>query len=477
MHNTVNGEAMKFSTKLGYGVGQMSDGIKQAAFSTFLIFYYNQVLGLSASLAGFAALLALIADAITDPMVGHISDRFKSKFGRRHPFMIAGVIPFALAIYFLFAPPSGLSEGQLFGWMLFMAIAVRTALTLFYVPHLSLGAELVEGYHERTSLIGYRVFFTYFGIFVTSAIGFAVFFPPSAEYANGLLNAASYPKFGLFCAVLASIAMIWTILSTRTHIPNLTSAIASADNQRTILSFLEVFRTLKLPSFKNLFFVILLFTSLVGVVQTLLVYVATYVFNFGPQHLAGLASSFIIGLLFASAVAQRFAKKYDKRYALGLCMLLGSIFGFAPITMHFFGVLGAMASEPKFLFIFLVNGISQIFFIAYMILLDSMLTDVIDENELKTGQREEGLFFAARAFAQKASFGFGALFAGVALDVIKFPKNASPETITPEVIDNLAMLGGPIMFFFFIATILISKNYPLTKEKHDEIVNKIKQGN
>lgn len=466
---------MNFSTKLGYGIGQMSDGVKQAAFSTFLIFYYNQVLGLSASLAGVAALLALIADAVTDPMIGHISDRFKSKFGRRHPFMLAGVIPFALSMYFLFAPPAGLSEGQLFAWMVGMGIAVRFALTLFYVPHLSLGAELVDGYHERTSIIGYRVFFTYFGIFVTSALGFAVFFPPTPELPNGLLNAASYPKFGLFCALLASVAMIVTIFSTRSCIPNLTQPIASDKKQRTLLSFFEVFRTLKIPSFKNLFAVILIFTSLVGMVQTLLVYIATYVFEFEPIHLAGFSSSFIIGLLFASVVAQKLGQRYDKRTALGICMFLGSVFGFMPITIYLFDLLPTEIGS-KFTFIFVVNGISQIFFIAYMILLDSMLTDVIDENQLKTGHREEGLFFAARSFSQKASFGLGALFAGIALDVIKFPKNASPETISPEVVDSLAMLGGPVLFFFFVGTILISKNYPLTKDKHAEIMSQIKAG-
>ena len=100
---------MKFTTKLSYGVGQLSDGIKQASFSTFLFFYYNQVLGLPGSLAGLAALLALMVDAITDPMVGQLSDRFHSRWGRRHPFMFAGAIPFGLAIVALFSPPDGLS--------------------------------------------------------------------------------------------------------------------------------------------------------------------------------------------------------------------------------------------------------------------------------------------------------------------------------------------------------------------------------
>ena len=186
---------MNFLTKLSYGVGQLSDGVKQSAFSTFLFFYYNQVLGLSGSLAGMAALLALMVDAITDPMVGQISDRHRSKWGRRHPFMLAGAIPFGIAIVALFSPPDGLGQLGLFAWMLGGAISVRLMLTLFFVPHLSLGAELARDYHGRTSLIGYRVFFTYAGILLISVIGFAVFFPPTGEYSNGILSVAGHSLY------------------------------------------------------------------------------------------------------------------------------------------------------------------------------------------------------------------------------------------------------------------------------------------
>ena len=128
---------MKLSTKIGYGIGQMSDGMKAVAFSTFLFFYYNQVLGLSGSLAGIAALLALVVDAVTDPMIGQLSDRYKSKWGRRHPFMLAGALTFGVTFYILFNPPAGLTEIELFGWMLTWAIAVRLALTLWDVPQVA----------------------------------------------------------------------------------------------------------------------------------------------------------------------------------------------------------------------------------------------------------------------------------------------------------------------------------------------------
>ena len=109
---------MRTALKLGYGIGQTSSGVKNAVFSIFLFFYFNQVLGLSGSLAGMASLLALIVDAITDPMVGQLSDRCKSRWGRRHPFMLAGAIPFGFFFYLLFVPPAGLDQYGLFAWML-----------------------------------------------------------------------------------------------------------------------------------------------------------------------------------------------------------------------------------------------------------------------------------------------------------------------------------------------------------------------
>ena len=465
--------ALALSTRLSYGVGQLSDGVKQSAFSTFLFFYYNQVLGLSGSLAGSAALLALLVDAVTDPMVGQLSDRFRSRWGRRHPFMLAGAIPFGIAIFGLFSPPVDLSQGQLFAWMLGGAIAVRLMLTLFYVPHLSLGAELAKDYYGRTSLIGYRVFFTYGSILVTSVVGFSLFFPPSELYPNGMLDRSSYPGFGLFCGIMGSIAMLLSVLGTWRAIPELSKPVVTGEETTALLAFVDVFRTLKLTSFRILFAAILMFSTLAGVVQTLLIYVATYVFEFQPGHLAGLASSVLIGIIFASLVAQGLSRRFDKKRALRICVITGGVFAFSPQVLYFGGLLGQIDETMKFVLVFTVNGISQIFFIAYMILLDSMLSDSIDEHQLYTGKREEGLFFAARSFATKASYGLGSFLAGIGLDIIQFPQSATPESVPPESVMNLAVLSGPVMFVLFAATVLISNRYPMTEARHQEIMREI----
>ena len=464
---------INLATRLSYGVGQLSDGIKQSSFSTFLFFYYNQVLGLSGSLAGLAALMALMVDAITDPMVGQLSDRFDSRFGRRHPFMLAGAIPFGIAMVALFSPPQGMGEMGLFCWMLGGAISVRLMLTLFFVPHLSLGAELVSDYHQRTSLIGYRVFFTYAGILITSVVGFSVFFPPTEQYSNGMLNHSSYPHFGLFCGAMGTVAMLISVFGTRKSIPHLRRPVHVGKESTALLAFIDVFRTLKQASFRILFSAVLVFNTLAGVVQTLLIYVATYVFEFQPEQLAGLASSVLVGIVFASPVAQALSVRLDKKKALGTCVVLGGVFGFTPQILYFGGFLGEMSITTKFMTIFCLNGVSQIFFIAYIILLDSMLSDSIDEHEMITKKREEGLFFAARSFATKASYGLGSFFAGIGLDIIRFPKGATPENVPAEAVLKLAILSGPIMLLLFAATVMISNRYPMTVERHREIMDTI----
>jgi Na+/melibiose symporter-like transporter len=240
-----------------------------------------------------------------------------------------------------------------------------------------------------------------------------------------------------------------------------------------LLAFVEVFRTLKQQSFRILFISVLVFNTLAGVIATLLVYVATYVFDFRPEQMAGLASSVLVGIVFASTVAQYLARRFDKKNALALCVITGGVFAFSPQVLYFGGLLDQMSGSGKFAFVFTVNGISQIFFIAYIILLDSMLSDVIDERELLSGQREEGLFFAARSFATKASYGLGSFFAGVGLDLIQFPRAASPDNVPPEAVLSLAVLSGPVLFVLFCATVVISARFPLTAARHAEIMREI----
>ena len=192
-----------------YGLGFASQGIKDGLFQVFLFIFYNQVLGLDPVLTGTATIIALVFDAVSDPLVGVISDNWKSKkWGRRHSFMFLSAFPLGITIWLLFLPPETLGQSGLFWWMTFFTILVRFSLTLFIVPAMSLGAELSSDFEERTSITSIRITFGALISTVTIILGFLFFFVPTEEYARGLENKNAYPAFAMFCGILIIIAVL-----------------------------------------------------------------------------------------------------------------------------------------------------------------------------------------------------------------------------------------------------------------------------
>lgn len=185
-------------------------------------FYFSQILGLEATLAGAASVIALLFDAVTDPLVGWMSDRFQTKnWGRRHPFMLASALPLALFMYLLFISPSGLDQMELFYWLTLFSILVRVALTFYLVPGMSLGAELTTDYDERTAVTSYRYMFSSFIGPLVILIGLFFFFTPTPETPKGLFNVAAYPKFALLCAGMVIFVIVVSVFGTKNVIPDL----------------------------------------------------------------------------------------------------------------------------------------------------------------------------------------------------------------------------------------------------------------
>lgn len=465
---------MRASLKLGYGIGQIGTGVKNTTFSIFLLFYYNQVLEVPGSLAGLASLIALLADAISDPMVGQLSDRFKSRWGRRHPFMVLGALPFGFALYLLFAPPAGLDTMGLFWWLLGFAILVRTLLTFFYVPHVSLGAEIARDYHERTNLIGYRMFFQMGAGLLVMMVGLLVFFAPSETFANGMLDKVRYPAFAVFAGVLGSLSMLFSAIATRSTISTLAQPVSNPDALSPILGFITVFGTLKQFAFRKLFLTMLVFTTVVGVSQTLIIYTGTHLFGFSAAQLLIAAASPIVGVILGPLAVKHLSRRLDKKRSLISCVIWGALFAYSTQIAFLLGLLEPMSTNARVLFVFVMNGISQIFFVGLYIIIDSMLSDTIDQHELETTRREEGLFFSASSFAQKASFGLGALVAGIALDLIQFPKKAEVGAVPTDILIEFAWFSGPMTMIILFSSLLFIRGYPIDEEEHARIMQTIR---
>jgi Na+/melibiose symporter-like transporter len=217
----------------------------------------------------------------------------------------------------------------------------------------------------------------------------------------------------------------------------------------------------------------LVFTTIVGVSQTLIIYTGTYLFGFSPEQLAIAAASPILGVLFGPLAVKRMSRTLDKKKSMMLCLFWGALFGYSTQIAFLLGILEAMSIDSRLLFVFVMNGISQIFFIGLYIIIDSMLSDTIDQHEMETGRREEGLFFSASSFAQKASFGLGALFAGIGLDVIKFPKGAAADAVPMDVLTNFAWFAGPMTMVILLASIFLIRSYPIDEKEHARITQAI----
>ena len=171
---------LKLPVMMSYGFGQVSEALVTVGFSTFLLFYYNQVLKVSGTVTGIALAISLVVDAVIDPMAGALSDRLRSRFGRRHPYILFAAVPLAAAFFMMFNPPAGLSELELAVWLVAFTLLTRVALTFYTVPHLALGAEMAHDYNQRSTMYSFSIFFSYVGAAVGVALSYRAFFPTTA---------------------------------------------------------------------------------------------------------------------------------------------------------------------------------------------------------------------------------------------------------------------------------------------------------
>jgi Na+/melibiose symporter-like transporter len=183
------------STKLYYGFGAVAYGVKNNGFSYLLLFFYERVVGLEGYLAGLAMLIVMLCDAISDPIVGHISDNWHSRWGRRHPFMYFSALPVAMTYFFLWTPPD-LGQTGTFVYFILLAVLVRTLITMYEIPSTSLVPEFTGDYDQRTSMLGYRFFFGWWGGLTIAVLAYKVFFHATEEYPFGQLNPAAWPVYG-----------------------------------------------------------------------------------------------------------------------------------------------------------------------------------------------------------------------------------------------------------------------------------------
>ena len=443
-------------------------GIKDALFQLFLFFYFSQILGLSATYTGLATIIALFFDAISDPWVGTLSDRWLSKkYGRRHPFMYAAALPLGATLFLLFSPPSGLDEFGLFLWLSCFSILVRVALTLFIVPGMSLGAELSDDYEERTSITSYRVMFGSLVGPILLMFGLLVFFTPTEEHANGLFNEAAYSKFALLCGVLAAIAILISTYGTQSTISNLPKAKPNSATKGLTSTWKNLKEAIQLKSYTSLVSYIMIVYIGLGIGMVFTTYFTTYFFELSEKELAGLPITSALGGISALFLAPIMGKVFDKKKSVILSTFGFGIFFSSPYLLRFLNLFPDNNTALLVPVYFLTLWMAYTFLWIAISITNSMMAEVVDEYESLYQKRNEGFFFSTMSFAYKCTVGFGYFFAGILLDFIQFPKQVTQiESIAPEVINGLGLIGGPLILVIYLSALLFIYYYPIDKSTY-----------
>tara|TARA_B100000378_G_scaffold275091_1_gene270548 strand:- start:619 stop:2115 length:1497 start_codon:yes stop_codon:yes gene_type:complete len=476
---------LSFSTKFFYGYGSSAFGIKNNGFSYFVLFVYSSVLGLPAWMGGLALNLVLIADAITDPLVGYFSDRLRSKWGRRHPFMYAAALPVTLTYFFLWSPPSNLTDWELFSYLLICAIIIRVFITFYEIPSVSLGPELTDNYVDRTSLMAYRYFFGWFGGLTTYNLVWFWFGPRNvtAEYSDGRFNPQAWSEYGLVAAILIFIGIIVTSIGTHKHIPNL---IKPPERKITLTNvFRELFETLlSNKSYLFLFGSGLLVAIAGGIEAAFAVYFDSYFWELNSDEMLIRGCCIYLSPIIALYLAPMLSDRFGKKQTVMSVWAFQIFFAALPFILRYIDMIYGTSILPPntnednptswlltFLCVHVVINVAAA--IIVFSTLSSMLMDLVEDIQLETGRREEGVLFSARSFADKAVSGFGLTFAGFILSFIAFPESSVIRgtyngTVPDQILADLVLWYIPILIISFSAALLMVSGYSLSRHEHEE---------
>ncbi len=402
----------------------------------------------------------MMIDAACDPLLGFWSDNTRSRIGRRHPFMYAAAIPVALVYFFIWNPPA-LDEFWLFVYLTVSATLVRVFVSAYETPSTAIVAELTEDYDERTRLLSLRYLFGWVG-----GLGMAFLMWHYFIEKFGVTSSTTYETYGLIGAIAMLLAILLSAGGLHHQIPNL-----HQPPPRQSFGFGKIIRqvgvTLSNRNFLALFMAGLFASVGAGVATNFDTYINTHFWEFTPEQVSWIVLTLFFSAALAANISTVVTQRFDKKAtAIGI-YAASIVWGTAPVVLRLLEWFPANNTPWLFPIMVVHTIISVTLIIMFGIVQSSMLADIVEESEISTGRREEGLFFAARTFAAKATSGIGTLFAGIALDLIHFPRGALQGTVPADAVFDLGMIYGPMLMIFYLLALGAMCFYRITRKGHE----------
>ena len=434
---------LSLGTKAGFGIADLGGNLFFTAMGFWSLNYLTDTVALSAAAAGLAIMIGKFWDAVTDPIMGFISDRTRTRFGRRRPYLLFGSVPLGLAMWYFFTKPDITDPFALTVWATLALCALNTAYTIVNIPYSALTPELTQDYNERTSLNSFRFGFAVLG----TILGAAIVLPIVTAFPN---RAGGFSAAGAVMGIAMTVTALVTVFSV--HEP---------DHSKEPLPTEGFFETY-LSVFKNRAFVILLFTYAFNVLalnflQGILVYYFKYLYD--AEGMTTIAM--VILLLVAMAcipvsvpVSKRFGKRLTYQTGFGVlaavCVILyffGHVFGiqFFFVMMFFGGIgLGLTYVAPW-----------------------AMVPDTIEWDALRSGNRKEGAYYGMWTFVSKSGQALSIGLSGFILSSSGYVADAVQGAGAKSAI---RLLLGPFPAIVFLGGIVLLAFYPITEKKYNEML-------
>jgi glycoside/pentoside/hexuronide:cation symporter, GPH family len=456
------------TTKLSQGLGAIPDTIKNWVFNTFALLFYNQILGVDPFMVSVALAIAMVFDAVTDPVVGTLSDNLHTRWGRRHPLMLLASVPLGVSLFMVFAPPSGLAHSALFWWLTAFTVLTRGFMTLYFVPWAAIAAELSDDYHERTSVMAYR-----YAVGWTIGVSFPVitytfFMAATPEFPVGQLNPAGYPAMGMLAGILMVLGALSTTLLTWKEIPYLRRHAGPLPGFGPMQILRELKSALQNPQFALIFIILLLSGAITGTTLNITIYMTTFFWGLSAEDLRWFALS-AVGAVAAFPVVAAIQRRWEKRSILLTCYTLAVADGIVLVNLRFLDLLPENGQPALLVILVAVGVLSASIAVVQGVIGSSIIADLTDEQELRTGARQEGMFFAGVSFSGKAVSGLGTLMGGLVLSFIAFPTNLSPAEVPAEKIFQLGVVVGVLLPLLHFIPISLLLRYRITRARHAAI--------
>jgi len=448
-------------------------GIVNTGLNFFLLLYYDQVLGLAPALAGLALALALVIDGITDPLVGVLSDRWRSRWGRRHPFLYASVIPLAGAYLAIWFPPVGAdNQAGLFAYLLAVTVALRIAQTLFDVPTNALMPELTRDYEARTRLSMYKVSFTWITSNATGILMYAIWLRDDGSAGSGLLRAESYQAGALWFAGVLVVAAAAVPLALHRYVPYLAAnAPRHSAPARQVLR--NVMQTYANRSMLALLGSAVFLAAASGLTNALWVYLYSFYWGFTSNQVNAVQFVYLGAAITALLVLPRLARGRDKRILSLWIATAFWLFTALPYLLQTVGFFPAAGSQARVAALLLHAAVDGLLFNMLTALLFSLLADVVEDNLLRTGRREEGLILSSQTFITKTSGALGTWSAAMLLTWVAFPRGVTADAIDPAVLSGLGGSYVAAMWLVGLCSILFLGRYRISRAAHAENVSRL----